>query len=128
MLGLGVEQGVFDRAQCLRDHAAGRGPRRREQLRIDPLVLKRVLPDHAHRKALDRRADAGRAETLVEFAPADDTVVRRELDEMVVSPAGIAGKKFDAFYFGALCHDVSFCSFLSRAASPAVATEYCCTV
>ena len=99
MLGLGVEQGVFDRAQCLRNHAAGRRPRRREQLRIDPLVLKHVLPDHAHRKALDRGANAGRAETLVEFAPADDAVVGRELDEMVVSPAGIAGKKFDAYYF-----------------------------
>jgi hypothetical protein len=41
-------------------------------------------------------ADAGRAKTLVEFAPADDAVFGRDLDEVVVAPAGVAGERLDA--------------------------------
>ena len=57
-----------------------------------------VLPDHAAGQPLDRRADAGRAKALVIFAPADHAVLGRDLDEMVVPPAGVAGEDFDAFY------------------------------
>ncbi|MGY3650973.1 hypothetical protein [Bradyrhizobium sp. LM2.9] len=58
-----------------------------------------VLPDDAGGEALDRSADAGRAEALVELAPADDTVFGRQLDEVVVSPTGIAGENFETCCF-----------------------------
>jgi hypothetical protein len=35
-----------------------------------------ILADDARRQPLDHRADAGRAEALVELAPADDAVSR----------------------------------------------------
>ena len=95
-LALDIEQCVFDCGERLGDDAAGTGTGRREQLGMNSLVLKRVLPDHARRKPLDRRAEAGRAEAFVEFAPADHAVFRGDLDEMVVSPAGIARKRLDA--------------------------------
>src|SRR6201747_750352 len=69
-LGLDVEQSIFDRAERLAHHAAGPRAGRCEQLDIDALVRKRVLPDHARRKPLNYSADAGRAKTFVEFAPA----------------------------------------------------------
>jgi hypothetical protein len=97
-LALGVEQGVFDGAERLRHDAAGGGAGRCEQLRINPFVRKGVPADHARRQPLDRRTDAGRAETLVEFAPADHAFFGGELDEMVVSPAGVAGEEFNASY------------------------------
>ena len=40
-------------------------------------------------------ADAGRAEALVELAPADDAGIGRQLDEMVVAPARIADQRLD---------------------------------
>ena len=97
-LALGVEQGVLDGAERQRHHAAGGGARRRGQLRKDPLMRHDVLPDHAAGQPLDRRADAGCAKPLVIFAPADHAVLGRDLDEMVVPPAGVAGEDFDAFY------------------------------
>src|SRR5205807_1597888 len=72
MPGLGVEQGVLDRAERQRDHAAGGRSRRAVELRIDPLMLAGVMADHARRQPLDRSRNAGRAKPLVEFAPADD--------------------------------------------------------
>ena len=104
-LGLGVEQRVLDGAERLRDDAAGRGPRRRSKLGVDALVLDRVWPTTRARQALDHGADARRAEALVELAPADDAVVGRELDEVVVAPAGVAGERLDASYVGCLFHD-----------------------
>ena len=74
-LGLGVEQRVLDGADGLGDDAAGAGPGGAVELGVDALVLAGRLPDHARRQALDHRADAGRAEALVELAPADDAVV-----------------------------------------------------
>jgi hypothetical protein len=56
-------------------------------------VLKGILPHHPRRKTLDRSTDAGRPETFVEFAPADDAVFSGDLDEMVVSPAGVASEQ-----------------------------------
>ena len=50
------------------------------------------LPDHPLGQPLDHGGDAGRAEALVELAPADDAVGGRQLDEVVVAPAGIAMK------------------------------------
>jgi hypothetical protein len=63
---------------------------------MDALMRKDVLADHAAGEPLDRGADAGRAKAFVELAPADDAVVRRQLDEMVVSPARVAGEDFEA--------------------------------
>lgn len=98
-LRLGIEQRILDRTEGLRHHAAGGGTRRSEQFGKDALVLEDVLPDDTGREALDGGANAGRAETLVEFAPADDAVLGRQLDEMIVSPAGIAGKDLEACCF-----------------------------
>ncbi len=103
----GVEQRVLDRTQRLRNDAAGRRAGRREQFGIDALVLIYILSDHASREALDRRPDAGRAKAFVEFAPADDVVFRGDFDEVVVSPAGVAGEQFNASYFRSLRHGVS---------------------
>ena len=94
-LRLGIEQRVLDRGDRLRHHAAGGRPCRRVKLRIDALVIADRLPDHFRGELGDDRADAGRAEVLGEFAPADDAVGGRELDEVVVAPAGIAGERFD---------------------------------
>ena len=96
-LGLGVEQCVLDSAHRQRHDAAGSRARRGKQFGIDALVLQRRLADHARRQALDHRADAGRAETLVELAPADNAVLGDKLDEVVVAPASVAGQGFDAF-------------------------------
>jgi hypothetical protein len=93
-LRLGIEQRILDRAERLRHHAAGGGTRGREQLCVDALVPEDVLPDDAGGQALDRSADARRAEALVELAPSDDAVLGRQLDEVVVSPAGVAGENF----------------------------------
>ena len=98
-LRLGVEQRVLDRGDRLRHHAAGGGTRRGIKLGIDALVVADRLPDDLGGELRDDRADAGRAEVLGELAPADDAVGRRELDEMVVAPAGIAGERFDAADF-----------------------------
>ena len=54
-----------------------------------------VLADHALGELLDRRRDAGRAEALVVFAPADDAFVGREPDEAVVAPAPVAMQRLD---------------------------------
>ena len=103
-LGLDVKQRVLDRADRQRHHAAGGGPRRGKQLRVDPLMLVSVLADHARRKPLDRSRHAGRAKTFVVLAPADDTVLGHDLDEVVVAPAGVAGERFDASDLGGLFH------------------------
>src|SRR3954453_16383153 len=93
-LRLGVEQRILDRAERLRHYAAGGGTRGREQLCVYALVPEDVLPHDAGGQALDRSADARRAEALVELAPSDDAVLGRQLDEVVVSPAGVAGENF----------------------------------
>src|SRR5713101_1689113 len=111
-----IEQGVFDRAKRLRNDTAGRGPCCCEKLRINSLVLKRVLSDHPRRETLDCSTDTRRTKTLVELAPAHDAVFRGELDEVVVSPAGVAGEQFDASYFRYLAHSVS--SFFDRQGEP----------
>jgi hypothetical protein len=58
-------------------------------------VLADRLADDPGNEALDHRPDAGRAEALVELAPADHALVGRQLDEVVVAPAGIAGERLD---------------------------------
>jgi hypothetical protein len=95
-LALDIEQRIFDRGERLGDDAAGAGTGRRKQLGMDSLVLQRVLPDHARRKPLDRRAEPGGAEAFVKLAPADHAIFGGDLDEMVVSPAGVASKRFHA--------------------------------
>src|SRR6185436_10717518 len=104
-LGLDVEQRVLDGAERQRYHAAGGRPRRGKQLRVDPLMLKRVLADHTRRKPLDRSRHTGRAKALVILAPADDAILGHDLDEVVVPPAGVAGERFDASYGGGFFHD-----------------------
>src|SRR5258707_11548507 len=111
-----IEQRVFDRAKRLRNDTAGRGPRRREELRINPFVLKRVLSNHPRRETLDRSTYTRRAKTFVELAPANDAVFGGELDEVVVSPTGVAGEQFDASYFRCVAHGVS--SFFDRQREP----------
>ena len=94
-LCLGIEQRILDRGDRLRDDTAGGGTRRRIKLRVDALVIADRLADHLGGEFCDDGADAGRAEVLGELAPADDAVRRRELDEMVVAPAGVAGERLD---------------------------------
>src|ERR1700694_4251135 len=106
-----VEQRVFDRAERLGYDAAGRGAGRCEKLGVDPLVLTGILPDHARRETLDRSSHAGRPKTFVEFAPADDAFLSGDLDEVVVSPTGVASEQFDDSYLRYLRHGVP-CSFL----------------
>ena len=103
-LGLDVEQRVLDGAERQRHHAAGGRPRRGKQFGVDPLVLVSVLADHARREPLDRRGHAGRAKSLVILAPADDAVLGHDLDEVVVPPAGVAGKRLDASDLGGFFH------------------------
>src|SRR5262249_39325008 len=99
-----IEQSVFDRSESKGHHAAGSRARCGEQLGIDAFVLESVLADHARRQPLDRGGHARRAEALVILAPADDAVVADNLDEVVVAPAGVAGKGFDAFDGRLLAH------------------------
>src|SRR6516165_12274574 len=87
-LRLGVEQRIFDGPEPLADDTARRRPGKTIELVINPLVVEDG--------PLDDRADAGRTETLVELAPADDPVIGRHLQEMVISPAGIAAKNLKA--------------------------------
>src|ERR1700738_2390048 len=98
-LALGVEQRVLDRADRQRHDAAGGGPRRRGKLGKNPLMREHVLPDHAAGQALDRGPHARAPKTPVILAPPDHTVFGRYLDEVVVSPAGVAGEDFDACDF-----------------------------
>src|SRR3954453_12704108 len=122
---LGIEQRILDRAERLRHHAAGGRAGGREQLGVDALVPENVLPDDAGRQALDRSTDAGRAEALVELAPADDAVLGRQLDEVVVSPAGVAGENFETCCFRRLGHVAPCCPaglFSLAGATPAPAT------
>jgi hypothetical protein len=63
---------------------------------IDPLVVEYRLSDYPPGEPLDNGADPGRTETLVELAPAYDAVVGRQFEEVIVSPAGVAAKNFEA--------------------------------
>src|SRR5215472_18027342 len=83
-LRLGVEQRVFDGPEPLADDTARCGPGKTIELGINPLVVEDGLPDHAAGEPNDDRADPGRTETLVELAPADDPVIGRQLQEMVI--------------------------------------------
>jgi len=99
-LGLDVKQRVLDGAKRQRHHAAGRGACRRKQFGVDPLMLERVLADHPRRQSFDCGRDTRCAKALVVFAPANDAVFGHDLDEVVVTPAGIAGERFDASDIG----------------------------
>src|SRR6516164_7697034 len=94
-LGLGVEQRVLDCPHRLGDDAARRRPGDAVELGVGALVRGGILADYPLGEVLDRRRDAGRAEALVVFAPADDAFVGRELDEAVVAPACIAMLRLD---------------------------------
>ena len=99
-LGLGVEQRVLDRAQRQRHDAAGGRPRRGNRARRRCARARRPCwPTTRADSRSIAAADARRAEALVELAPADDAVVGRDLDEVVVAPAGIAGERLDALHF-----------------------------
>src|SRR5271170_2460325 len=86
--GLGVEQGVLDRAQPLADDR----PSQAIEFGVDSFVIEDPLTDDPRRQSLDDRADPRRAEALVELAPPDDALVGCQLEEMIVPPAGIAAK------------------------------------
>src|SRR5262249_45100257 len=94
-LGLGVEQRVLDRTQRQRDHTASGWTRHRIELGVEPLVLADRLADQPIGELADRRADTRRAEALVVFAPPDDAVFGRHLDEVVVAPARIGRERLD---------------------------------
>jgi hypothetical protein len=51
--------------------------------------LARVLADEDRREAVDERRETRATERLVVLAPADETVVRRDLDENEGAPAGV---------------------------------------
>src|SRR5262249_39320229 len=72
-----------------------------------------VLADYPRRKSLNCGTNAGRAKAFVIFAPADDTVFRRGLDEMVVSPPGVTGEDFDFGDLRCFCHNALFSLFRS---------------
>src|SRR5271165_1887905 len=95
-LGLCVEQGVFDRTEPLADHPAGGRPGKAVEFRIDPLVVEDVLSDDPCGEPLDDRTDPGRTEAFIEPAPTDDAFVGGQLQEMIIPPAGIAAKDFEA--------------------------------
>src|SRR4051794_4911763 len=59
---------------------------------MDALVIEDGLADNPRLEPLDDRGDAGRAEPFVELAPAGDALIGRELQEVVVAPAGIAAQ------------------------------------
>src|SRR5258705_90449 len=107
---------LISRAKRLASATAGRGTRRGKKLRIDPFVLKGVLSDYPRRETQDSSTDTRRTKTFVELAPANDAVFGGELDEVVVSPAGVAGEQFDASHFQYLAHSVS--SFFDRQGEP----------
>src|SRR5205807_7294028 len=92
--GFGVKQRVLDSAEPFGDHAARRRPGKTVEFSIDPLVVEYRLSDDPPGEALDDRADPGRAEAFVELAPADDVLVGRQFEEVIVSPPGIAAKNF----------------------------------
>src|SRR5208282_4707146 len=94
-LGLGVEQGVFDRTEPLTDHAPGCRPGKAVELGIDPLVVEDVLRDDPRGEPLNDRADPGRTEAFVELAPADDALVGGELQKMVIPPARVTAQDFE---------------------------------
>jgi hypothetical protein len=68
-------------------------------------MLKGILADHSCRQPFDRRGNARSAKSLVEFAPAGDAVFGHDLDEVVVSPAGVAGQRLDTSNGALLGHD-----------------------
>src|SRR5262249_60862604 len=74
---------------CWTDPAGGRaaeGLHEGHVRRVGP----RVLPDETGRQATDQRGDAAEAaERLVVLAPADEAVVRGELDEVKGPPATV---------------------------------------
>ena len=95
-LRLCVEQRILDGPEPLADDAASGRPGQAIELDIDPLVIEDGLPDDAAGEPLDDGADAGRTEALVELAPTDDPILGRQLQEVVIPPAGIAAKNLKA--------------------------------
>ena len=93
-LGLGVEERVLDRPQSFTDDAPGGRPRQAIEFGIDALVLGYGLSNDTIGKPLDNGADPGRAKPLIKFAPAGDTLIGRQLEKMVISPAGVTAKNF----------------------------------
>jgi hypothetical protein len=93
-LGLGVEQCVLDGTQPLADDTAGGWPSEAIEFGINPLVVEDRLSDDPPCEPLDDGADPRRTKAFVELAPADDARIGRQLDEMVISPAGIAAQNF----------------------------------
>ena len=101
-LRLGVEQRVLDRADPHRHHPRHRLARLRMQLGEHALGVLDALAHHGRGQALHHAGHAGGALVLVVLAPAHDTVLGGELDEMIVAPAGVAVARFDADYPHAL--------------------------
>src|SRR6202048_2880739 len=95
-LGLGVQQRVLDGAEPLGDTASGSRTGEAIQLGIDPLVVEHRLSGTPPGEPLDDGADPGRAETLVKLTPADDALVGCQFEEVIIPPAGIAAKNFEA--------------------------------
>src|SRR6516225_8863483 len=93
-LGLGVEQSVLDGPEPLADDPTGGRPGQAIELGIYPLMVEDGLSDNPPGEPLDDGADPGRTKSLVELAPTDYAVVGRQLQEMIVSPAGVAAKNF----------------------------------
>ena len=87
-LGFGVEQRILDSAEPFGYDAARGRPGEAIQLGIDPLVVEYRLSDDPASEPLDDGTDPGRAEAFVELAPADDALVGRQFEEVIVSPAG----------------------------------------
>ena len=92
----GVEHRVLDRSDAHRHDPGHRLSCPDQEPLVDPLDIPNPGADDALRELLDDRGDADRAPVLVVLAPADDAVVGRQPDEVVVPPTGVAVPGFDA--------------------------------
>src|SRR5262249_1450664 len=95
-LGLGIEKRVLDRAERQCNGAAGGGAGGAIKLLVDALVLADSASGHARGKPFDDGCDPGRPKVFGKLAPAAQAAVGGELEEMVVAPTGVAGKRLDA--------------------------------
>ncbi len=109
-----VQAGVLDGRDGLLREAARGQPRRRDQRLADAAELARV---HAHggaREVLDQRVDARAGEAVVELGPADEALVRAQLE---VGAAAVAAVRVEGLCLDDLHALFSFFFFPAPATS-----------
>ena len=96
---LGVENGVFDRADSTWQHAdqglAGCG----RQTGVDGLVVSDIVTDDEVAELFDGGSDPRRSKAVVIFTPSDDAIDGFDADEVVIAPTSIAMTGFNGFDF-----------------------------